>query len=81
MSFLNDPISVFCHFEKGKIVPLSFEWHHRQYEILRTVFRFKTNQGTEPVLIFSCETKSGVFDLTFNLKTLSWRIKAFHQEP
>jgi len=81
MTFLNEPIKVICGFEKGKVKPISFEWHYREYAILRTVFRFKTNQGIEPILVFSCETPGGIFDLVFNLKTLSWRIRSFHQEP
>lgn len=80
MSFLNDPIKIVCRFQGGKVTPLSFEWHQRPYKIERIVFRFQTNQGTEPLLIFSCETTEGVFDLSFNLKTLSWRIRSFHQE-
>lgn len=81
VSFLNDPVTVTCRFQNGHIAPLAFEWNHRQYKILRTVFRFKTALGTEPIRVFSCETREGVFDLTFNLKTLSWRIRGIHQEP
>lgn len=79
MTFLNDPIKVDCRFENGQVKPLSFEWRARPYPILRTIFHYQSQQGSEPIQVFSCQTASGIFDLVFNLKTLSWRIKAFHQ--
>lgn len=80
MTCLNDPINVTCQFRAGKIKPLSFEWRHRLYSPLKTVFQYQTHQGTNSIIVFSCQTSEGIFDLVFNLKTLSWKIKSVHEE-
>ena len=73
---INEPIDVGVVFKKTEILPKWFVWKNRKYEVKKIEFSWKTKEFPEEKLFFALSVANGnIFEVSFNLKTLLWRIE------
>jgi hypothetical protein len=73
-------ISVVAIFRNGGLFPHSFEWCQRTYLVQDVNFKHKQKLGESLVLYFSVLTKSNMYELSYNLNELSWKLERVWHE-
>jgi hypothetical protein len=71
---LDEIISVYAFFDKGKIAPKHFIWKNNTHEIKQTTYFWQERQGKELISFFSVDTGSDIYQLSFNNTTFGWRL-------
>lgn len=71
---IGERIKVVALFGKN-IRPLRFRWKGRTYHVREITYRWKTVEGEASLIHFSVSDGSGLYELTYNQKSLEWRIE------
>ncbi len=71
---INESIKVGAIFTQGEVRPVWFSWKGRQISIKESAFSWKSREGSASVLHFSVTDGQGLYEITFNIENLGWRI-------
>ncbi|MDD5729706.1 MAG: hypothetical protein PHN57_01060 [Candidatus Omnitrophica bacterium] len=71
---LAEIIEVLAWFKQGKIYPRLFTWNNKKYKVKRVTYNWQERRGQETINYFSVSTGSDLYQISFNAKTLGWRI-------
>ncbi len=77
----SNPIAVTCIIEKGKILPKSFSWNKKIYDIERINFFWMSQHGKEDLMFFSVKTKYGNYQIAFSKLKFSWNLDRLPGPP
>ena len=77
---LNEPIDVQVNFLGNKVIPMSFVWQKRTYDIQKVNLVHRVKNGEHYIYYFSVSDEANFFRLAFFLKDLSWRIEEIFYE-
>ncbi len=66
--------SAVINFSKGKIIPVSFRWYGRDYEINRINLTFNRRDGDRKYLCFAVDTAGMAVELRLDTKDLKFFI-------
>lgn len=76
MTEVGDRIRVMAAFGKPyKIKPLKFSWSERVFDIKEVTYQWKSKEGQAEILHFCVSDGCNVFEISFNLQTLIWRLE------
>jgi len=78
---LNEKVSVYAFFDKGKIIPQSFIWKNNLCEIKQITYFWQERQGRELISFFSVDTGCDIYQLSFNNATFGWRLDKIIHSP
>jgi hypothetical protein len=73
---VNEPITTAIIFRPGQLSPVWFVWKGRRYERLLVTQRWQTQEGQTTLLHLAVTNGATWFELTFNSRTLIWRLAA-----
>jgi len=71
---LNERIQVLAFFSASKIYPRMFIWNNKIYKIKAITYNWQERQGTETISSFAVNTGSGLYQISFNNTSYSWKI-------
>ena len=71
---LNEPIAVLAWFKNGKIQPRLFVWKNKKYKVKKVNYNWQERRGRETLSLFSVNTGSDLFQISFNNFTYSWHL-------
>lgn len=75
MTEIGDTVKVGVVFdESGKIIPKWFVWNGRRYDITRTTFVWKVQEGRSVIHHFAVTDGDNMYELCYNTAELSWRL-------
>lgn len=69
---INEPIEVSARFEKGKLIPVSFIWQNREYEVQKVNLSWSQYEGRSKIYYFAVSDSVNYFKLRFDSEKLSW---------
>lgn len=72
---LNEKISVLVSFMKNRVLPLSFEWSGRKYQIEKVNMAYASRDGGKLWHYFSVVSGNGFFKLAFDTENCSWQVQ------
>lgn len=80
MEEINEPITVYAFFGRGKITPIAFGWRGRRYEKLKVVSSWAT-QNTPGRLHrwFALSDGANTYRIKFDANGVDWRLITVHQ--
>lgn len=78
---IEEPIQVGAVFDRGIVIPRWFLWKGRRYPVEKVTMRWQTHEGQAAILHLGVTDGVNLFELTFNLKTLAWRIASVEEDP
>ncbi|MDD5018827.1 MAG: hypothetical protein PHH75_06540 [Candidatus Omnitrophica bacterium] len=67
-----EPICVVCVMNKGQVIPKSFAWRNKTFDVTKIHFRWKDKQGREELIFFSVQTPCGAYEILLRSDRLSW---------
>ena len=73
-SQLNENIQVLAFFKGAKIYPRLFIWNNKKYKIRKITYNWQERQGMEIISYFSVDAISGLYQISFNNASYSWRL-------
>ena len=62
-------------FSRNMADPKWFKWKERKIDVISTNFIWNTVEGSAMLLHFSVSAEGGYYELSFNQKTLEWRLE------
>jgi len=71
---LEENISVFCLFSKGRIMPRHFIWRKHIYQVEKVLFFWKEKQGRDTINYFSLSTAQGTYQVSFSSISFCWKL-------
>jgi len=71
---LNERIDVLAWFRHAKIYPRIFLWKDKIYKIRKITYNWQERHGQEIISYFSVNTASGLYQISFNNTSYSWKI-------
>ncbi|MFH1655505.1 MAG: hypothetical protein ABH954_02715 [Candidatus Omnitrophota bacterium] len=71
---LNERVSVYAFFDKGKIIPRYFIWKNNLHKIKQITYFWQERQEKELISLFSVDTGGDIYQLSFNNTTFGWRL-------
>lgn len=71
---LNEKIDCLALFKNGKILPVTFIWNNKEYKIKNITYNWQERRGQEVINYFSVNTGTGLYQISFNNSSFSWRI-------
>ncbi|MDP2939062.1 MAG: hypothetical protein Q8O13_03125 [Candidatus Omnitrophota bacterium] len=71
---LDEIIRVCAVFDKGKIEPRFFILKNKLYKVRRINYFWQERNGEVALNIFSVETNSGLYQISFNNKNFLWNL-------
>lgn len=72
---VDDPIEVLASFTAELVMPVSFKWKGREYQVKKLNLVHKERDGNDKVYYFSVSDEANYFRLAFFTRDLSWRIQ------
>ena len=79
MQKLDEKIDVVSVFVGGKVNIIRFRWKNTVLSVDKITGRWTTREGPFPVYNFSVlVNKNDIYELSFNSRTLSWRINTIY---
>jgi hypothetical protein len=72
---VDDPIEVVVNFNAHQVMPTSFKWQGREYNVEKLNLVHKERDGNDKIYYFSVSDKVNYFRLAFFTRDLSWRIQ------
>ncbi len=76
---IEEPVQVGVVFEGGVVCPRWFLWGGRRYNVQKVTMRWQTQEGQAPILHLGVTDGANLFELTFNQKTLAWRLASVEE--
>lgn len=77
---LDEKIEVLAYFKCGKIYPRSFIWNQQEYKIKQITYNWQERQGQVIISYFSVNTGLDLYQISFNNKSLGWRMNKIINE-
>lgn len=71
---LNEAIQVLAFFKNARIYPRLFIWNEKKYKITAVNYNWQEHCARELISYFSVTTGCGLYQISFNNTTFSWRI-------
>ncbi len=71
---LNEKIQVLAWFKNGKIFPRGFLWNNKEYKVECVTYHWQERIGNAMISYICVSTDSGVYQISFNPESLSWRL-------
>lgn len=71
---INERVEVIVRFGGGKVIPVSFEWKNRKYEVKSVPMRFERRDGERKYLCFNVSTEGMMAELVMDRESFDWRI-------
>ena len=62
-------------FIAGNVQPKWFEWRGKKINIKRITYKWRTVQGDSVLLHFSVESENGLYEISYNQKTMNWTLE------
>jgi hypothetical protein len=59
-------------FINGNVHPRWFEWRNKKMDVKKITYKWQTVKGDSVLLHFSVECSSGLYELSYNQKTMDW---------
>lgn len=78
-TIVDEPISVLVAFSSGKIVPKSFIWRGEKLTVERITYAWRSKIGEATILHFAVTNKGSIYEISYNLKTFSWKLDKIHE--
>ncbi len=75
-----EPVRVGAVFDRGVVSPRWFLWGGRRYPLQKVTMRWQTCEGAETILHLGVTDGTNLFELTFNQKTLAWKLASVESE-
>ena len=75
-----DKIKVGAVFEDGHIKPKWFYWGRQKHIVISVDHTWRSKEGETPLIFFSVNDGSNVYEIRFNLKTAEWRLEKVYME-
>lgn len=72
---IREKIKIGVVFTAGNIHPKWFEWHGKKIYIKKITYKWRTVRGDSILLHFSVESCDGLYELSYNQKTLHWTLE------
>ncbi len=72
--WLNEKIDVLAFFKGAKIYPRLFIWNNKPYRVKDVTYFWQERHGSELISYFSVQTRSNLYQISFNNTTYGWRI-------
>ncbi|MFH1282295.1 MAG: hypothetical protein ABII27_01360 [bacterium] len=60
--------------EKNQPRPRWFIWQRRKYEIKEVTYTWRVREGNSLYLYFNVTDENNVYEISFNQKTLKWKL-------
>lgn len=71
---LDERISVYAFFDRGKLIPQYFIWRGNTHKIKHTTYFWQERNGKYLISFFSVDTGNDIYQLSFNNISFSWRL-------
>ena len=71
---LNERIEVLAYFKNAKIFPRVFIRNNERYRIRKITYNWQERLGQQVINLFSVDTGSGLYQISFNNTTYRWQI-------
>ena len=68
-------VKVGAVFEKCGIIPKWFVWNGKKIDISNVTHSWKGREGEAVIIYFSAAGEKNLYELSFNQKTLEWRLE------
>jgi len=78
---LNEKIAVCTIFDKGRIYPRYFIWNKKLHKIRRITYFWQERRGGQLISLFSVDTGSEIYQLSFNNTSFGWRLDKIVYSP
>jgi hypothetical protein len=72
---IHDPVAVVAVFEKGQVRPALFRWKDKKISIENISFIWQTTQGEERFLHFTVVAGQTLYELMFNISSMTWNLE------
>jgi len=77
---IQEQVRVAAVFDRNRIKPRWFIWNGRKHNIQQITYRWKDREGEAPLIYFSVSDGQTLYELSFNQKTLNWRLEKVYVE-
>ena len=74
-TIINEPIVVGAVFSKNTVNPKWFIRENDKHTISEVTYTWETNLGNAKIINFAVTNGSTVFEISFNKKTLEWKLE------
>jgi hypothetical protein len=74
MTTIDKIIKVGAIFQSGKIVPKWFYHDNKKYDIREVNYQWEDFEGIEKLMFFSVSDAANSYEISFNLKRLTWKL-------
>ena len=73
--FVNEKIDVLVSFTKDRVIPLSFFWGNKKYEVNKVNLVHATYIGRDKIYYYSITSQNNFFKLCFNTENSRWTLE------
>lgn len=74
---INENVEVVTCFKAGKIIPMRFVWHNREYMVTRVTGRWVSSEGESKNFHFSVLCGEGnVYEICFRSRDMNWVLRS-----
>jgi hypothetical protein len=77
---IGEAIDVGAIFSMNRAVPVWFRWKGQKIDIIQVTKTWPVKDNTDTILHFSASCTGGEYELSFNQRTLAWRLENISQE-
>ncbi|MBM4386940.1 MAG: hypothetical protein FJ088_04325 [Deltaproteobacteria bacterium] len=71
---IGEPVKVMALFDPD-IKPVKFRWHERVYPVKDVTYTWRSSEGEADIVHFSVTDGASVYELSYNKKTMKWRLE------
>jgi hypothetical protein len=69
---IREKIKVGVVFAAGEAAPKWFLWRGKKIDVVEVTYTWRTAEGTSVLVHYSVAGEGGLYELSYNLKTLDW---------
>ncbi|OGS39401.1 MAG: hypothetical protein A2551_00590 [Elusimicrobia bacterium RIFOXYD2_FULL_34_30] len=77
---VNQKVKIGAVFEGLNIKPKWFFWINKKFEVKNITYQWKSKIGDATIIHFSVSDGTNLYELSFNQKTLEWRLENIEVE-
>ncbi|MFC2061322.1 hypothetical protein ACFLUV_02310 [Elusimicrobiota bacterium] len=77
---INEPVKVGAVFENARVRPRWFIWKKRKYNLKKITYDWVEKDGEKKYLCFSVWDGENLYEISFDLKFMSWRLNKVYLE-
>ena len=72
---IKEKVKVGVVFAGGGAVPKWFMWKKEKIDVKEVTFTWRTAEGSSVLVHYSITAKSGMYELSYNQKTMDWTLE------